>query len=93
MILTVQPESCAAVAEGAEDVLYCVIRRTVNGCSRRYVERMASRKFTHQADAFFVDCGATYTGEPADRISGLHHLEGKTVKVSWPMAQCILSVW
>ncbi|MCG9065206.1 hypothetical protein LH425_09160 [Laribacter hongkongensis] len=74
-------ESCAAVAEGAEDVLYCVIRRTVNGCSRRYVERMASRKFTHQADAFFVDCGATYTGESADRISGLHHLEGKTVSI------------
>ncbi|MCG9097835.1 hypothetical protein [Laribacter hongkongensis] len=74
-------ESCAVVAEGSEDILYCVIRRTIDGARVRYVERMASRKFTRQDDAFFVDCGATYSGEPADRISGLHHLEGKTVSI------------
>ncbi|HHV49078.1 MAG TPA: hypothetical protein GXX56_08995 [Rhodocyclaceae bacterium] len=74
-------ESCTAVAEGNEDVLYCVIRRTINGASVRYVERMASRQFSDQADAFFVDCGATYSGVPADEISGLHWLEGKTVSI------------
>lgn len=74
-------ESCTVVAEGAEDVLYCVVRRTINGASVRYVERLASRQFTDQADAFFVDCGATYSGAPADVISGLGHLEGKTVSV------------
>lgn len=75
-------ESCTVVAEGREDVLYCVIRRTINGASVRYVERMASRRlFATQADAFFVDAGATYSGVPADVISGLDHLEGKTVSI------------
>ncbi|MDD5176261.1 MAG: hypothetical protein PHQ05_07570 [Sterolibacterium sp.] len=74
-------ESCTVVAEGGEDVLYCIVRRTINGASVRYVERLASRQFTDQADAFFVDCGATYSGVPADVISGLGHLEGKTVSI------------
>ena len=74
-------ESCTVVAEGSEDVLYCVVRRTINGASVRYVERMASRQFSDQVDAFFVDCGATYSGVPAGVISGLGHLEGKTVSI------------
>lgn len=74
-------ESCAVVAEGSEDRLYCVIRRTINGASVRYVERLASRAFATLADAFFVDCGATYSGAPATIISGLSYLEGKTVNI------------
>lgn len=74
-------ESCCAVAEGAEDRLYCVVRRTINGQSKRYIERMASRQFVDQTDAFFVDSGATYSGSPATVISGLSHLEGKTVSI------------
>jgi hypothetical protein len=74
-------ESIAVVAEGDEDALYAVVRRTVNGNSVRYVERMASRLFVDPADAFFVDCGATYSGAPADTISGLSFLEGKTVSI------------
>lgn len=53
-------ESCCVVAEGNEDVLYVIVKRTVNGSSVRYVERMASRQFTTQADAFYVDCGYSY---------------------------------
>lgn len=74
-------ESCCTVAEGSEDVLYVIVRRTVNGSSVRYVERMATRLFSTQASAFFVDAGLTYTGAPATTISGLSHLEGKTVSI------------
>lgn len=74
-------ESIAVVAEGNEDVLYAVVRRYANGAYRRYVERMASRQFTDQADAFFVDCGATYNGPPTATISGLGYLENKTVSI------------
>lgn len=74
-------ESCAVVAEGAEDVLYCVVRRTINGASKRYVERMASRQFSAPADANFVDCSLSYDGTPASTFSGLGHLEGKTVSI------------
>lgn len=74
-------ESCTAVSENREDYLYCVIRRTVNGQSKKYIERMNSRQFATQSDAFFVDCGLTYSGSPATTISGLGHLEGKTVSI------------
>jgi len=74
-------ESCCVVAEGSEDVLYVVVKRYINGAWTRYVERMASRQFSTAADAFYVDCGATYSGAPATTISGLTWLEGKTVSV------------
>lgn len=74
-------ESCTVVAEGSEDVLYVTVLRTINGASVRYIERMASRRFADPADAFFVDAGATYSGAAAAIISGLGHLEGKTVNI------------
>lgn len=74
-------ESCAVVAEGREDVLYVVVQRTIGGVQKRYVERLASRRFVDPADGFFVDCGATYRGAPATVISGLAWLEGKTVSI------------
>ena len=75
-------ESCAVVAEGSEDILYCVIKRNVNGVDVRHIERMASRQFVDPADAFFVDAGVTYSGTPITTISsGLAHLEGKTVNI------------
>jgi len=74
-------ESCAVVAEGREDVLYVVVQRQVNGVQRRYVERLASRKFGALADAFFVDSGSTYAGASTTTISNLTWLEGKTVSI------------
>jgi len=74
-------ESCAVVAEGNEDFLYVIVNRTIDGVTKRYVERLASRQFSDQKDAFFVDSGLSYSGVPADEISGLDHLEGKTVNI------------
>jgi len=74
-------ESCCVVAEGNEDVLYVVVKRTINGAQVRYVERMATRLFNTQADAFFVDSGLTYQGAATTTISGLTHLEGETVSI------------
>lgn len=74
-------ESCCVVSEGDEDRLYCIVRRTIGGATKRYVERMASRMFADAADAFFVDCGATYDGAAATTITGLSHLEGETVAI------------
>lgn len=74
-------ESVCVVAEGDEDVLYMIVKRTIDGVDTRYVERMHSRQFTDLEDAFFVDCGLTYSGAPATTISGLGHLEGKTVAI------------
>ena len=74
-------ESVAVVAEGDEDVLYAVVRRTIGGVQKRYVERMRPRPFATQADCFFVDSGLTYTGAATTTISGLGHLEGKLVSI------------
>ena len=74
-------ESCACVSEGADDILYCAVRRQIGGRTVRYIERMASRRFDAPEDAFFVDCGLSYNGTPTDTVSGLEHIEGKLVHI------------
>jgi hypothetical protein len=74
-------ESVAVVAEGNEDAVYVVVNRTINGAQTRYIERFATRQYVAQADAFYVDCGATYNGAPTLTISGLSWLEGETVSI------------
>lgn len=74
-------ESVCSIAEWDEDGLYAIVQREINGVTTRYIERQASRNFTAPEDAFFVDAGATYRGAPAATVSGLWHLEGKTVRV------------
>lgn len=53
-------ESVAVIVEGNEDAVYFIVRRTIGGATKRYIERLHSRVFTDIADAFFVDCGLTY---------------------------------
>lgn len=74
-------ESICVVPEGSEDVLYAAVRRTIGGSEVRYIERLASRNFLAGEDAFFVDCGATYSGSAATSVSGLTWLEGQTVSI------------
>lgn len=57
-------ENVCVVPEGSEDRVYLVVRRTINGATKRYIERMASRFYDplRPQDAYFVDCGSTYDG-------------------------------
>ena len=81
-------ESVAVVAEGADDVVYCVIKRTINGASKRYIERMGTRIFAAQRDSFFVDCGATYngtntnTGQNVTISGGTNYTRGESVTIT-----------
>jgi len=72
-------ESVAVVAEGDEDVPYFVVRRTVGGVQKRYVERRTRREISNVADAFFVDSGLSYVGGATNYVTGLGHLEGRQV--------------
>lgn len=74
-------ESCAVVGESAEDAVYVVVKREINGETRRYVERFRERSFSDLARSFFVDCGVTYEGKSVSSISGLDWLEGKAVSI------------
>lgn len=64
-----QVEAVASVPEDDEDALYLIVKRVINGASKRYIERMATRQLTKFGTgdywfdrAFFVDCGLTYDG-------------------------------
>ena len=73
-------ESVASVSEGGRDTIYAIVRRTIEGNTVRYVERLDPR-VTASPYAFFVDSGLTYDGPPATVLSGLDHLEGEAVAV------------
>ena len=75
-------EHVCVVPEVGEDACYVIVKRTIGGATKRYIERLERRTIfpaTFALDAFFVDSGLTYSGGPATVISGLGHLEGQTV--------------
>lgn len=74
-------ESVCTISEGQEDVLYAVVRRTIGGVTRRYVERLHERNWQVAADAFCVDSGLSYSGAPVAEVGNLHHLAGKKVSI------------
>lgn len=74
-----QFEDVIVIAEGNEDVPYFLVRRTIDGNQKRYIERLHTRVFATVADAFFVDCGLSYSGTPITVITGLDHLLGQSV--------------
>lgn len=75
-------ESVAVVPapDGTRDELYVVVKRYINGGTKRYVEYMSKiwEAEDDQEDAFQGDCGWTATGS-GTTITGLWHLEGQTV--------------
>jgi hypothetical protein len=66
---------------GVDDI-WLVVRRTIGGVTRRYIEIMTT-PFEYGAldDAFQVDCGLTYAGAAVNVVSGLGHLNGQSVDV------------
>lgn len=79
-------ERVCVIPEGGRDVPYFVVRRTINGSTVRYLERMSNREFTDQLDGFFVDCGLTYDGRNTSAttitISGASYEGGDAVTLT-----------
>lgn len=74
-------ESISAISENNVDVLYASIKRTINGNTLRYIERLDIQGTTSLEDAFHVDSGLTYEGTATTTIKGLWHLENKLVNI------------
>jgi len=80
-------ESIAVIPnpEGTADQLWMIVKRTINGATKRYVEFLEEpfnpSSSTDKTNMFFLDSGLTYSGGAATTISGLFHLEGQTVGV------------
>lgn len=55
-------ESVVSVPEGNEDAVYFIIKRTINGSTVRYVERMESRILTDIEDMILMDSALSYDG-------------------------------
>jgi len=77
-------ESVASISgELNEDELWVIVKRTINGATKRYVECFAQFDFdeTTPTDFRFLDSHLTYSGSATTTLSGLDHLEGQTVSI------------
>lgn len=74
-------EAVCSVSEGDEDVVYVATKRTINGQTRRFIERMHEQRYTTLEDSVFMDCAGTYRGNPTTEVSGLSWLEGQEVAI------------
>lgn len=59
-----------------DDQIWLVIKRTINGSTTRYVEYI-----DNSSEEIYVDSAVTYDGVATRTLTGLSHLEGKTVTV------------
>ena len=62
---------------------YVIVKRTINGATKRYVEYLNELDFdqTDNTSFNFLDSALSYSGSPATNISGLSHLEGQVVAI------------
>ncbi|MDR2946433.1 MAG: hypothetical protein LBV79_06785 [Candidatus Adiutrix sp.] len=73
-----------SVPNGYSDVLYAVVQRDVGGAARWFLERLADRYIDGDYSLHsFLDCSLVYDrpGEEVTRLTGLEHLDGKTVGI------------
>ena len=77
-------ESVAVIpTEDSEYELYMIIKRTINGATKRYVEFLNTFDFDESDNTSFnfLDSQLSYSGSSATTISGLSHLEGQEVSI------------
>ena len=77
-------ESVAVIpTDDNEYELYMIIKRTINGATKRYVEFLNTFDFDESDNTSFnfLDSQLSYSGSAATTISGLSHLEGQTVSI------------
>lgn len=82
-------ESVCVIYGESSDEVWVVVRRTINGSQRRYIERLdteylESLENEDKSRWFYVDSGLRIdlgAGNETQTLTGLGHLEGKTVQI------------
>lgn len=74
--------SVSVVQEGVEDALYAVVRRTVGGQTKQFIERQGARSDKGTDDGLYLDCAGKYAGAETTKVSGLTWLAGEVVDVN-----------
>jgi len=66
-----------------EDEVWVIVKRTINGATKRYVECFSNFDFdeTTSTDFKFLDSHLSYSGSSVSSLSGLSHLEGQSVSI------------
>jgi hypothetical protein len=65
-----------------EDQLWIIVKRTINGVTRRYIEYFTPFEFDSSLTQFqFVDCALSYSGSATSTLTGLDHLNAATVRI------------
>ena len=73
---------CVVPSSDSEDDVYYIVNRTINGSTKRYIEKWAHEDecvggtLNKQLDSFIL-----YSGAAIATLTGLSHLEGETVAV------------
>jgi hypothetical protein len=80
---TVESVAVIPSPDGSREDVWLLVRRWVNGAYVRYVEYITQLfdDLMDLEDAYFVDCGLSYSGPATDSFAGLDHLEGETLAV------------
>jgi len=74
-------EDVSVIPVSDHDQVWFIVNRTIGGATKRYIEYLAPGFGDTKADCWFVDSGLQYNGTGASTVSGLDHLEGKTVSI------------
>jgi len=80
-------ESIASIPSevGMQDRLHMIVRRTINGVTKRYIERFDDEfnpsSPTDKDGMNYLDCSYHYKGAAITTVTGLSHLEGELVSV------------
>ena len=75
-------EDIKCIREGKENVAYFIVERTLNGETKKIIERQPSRIPINVSGGCYSDCSLRYSGEPISHVTGLEHLEGEQVSVN-----------
>ena len=77
-------ESVAVIpTDDTEYEVYVIIKRTISGATKRYIEVLNNFDFTETDNTTFnfLDSQLSYNGSSTTTLSGLSHLEGQTVSI------------
>ena len=70
---TFESVSCIPHSTANRDEVWVVVKRTINGATKRFIEYMDPD--------INVDCGLTYSGAAKSTFTGLRHLVGASVQI------------
>ena len=77
--------------DSGEDELYMIVKRTIKGLTKKYVERLKSIDFGDEThEGYFADSGLSYPAAwptpdyatAVTSLTGMYHLEGETIQVA-----------